>query len=142
MVAHHKLPKWSISHIISNKLKYWLPIIIFGQLYYRQILCFCTIDLTSVGQKDIPISVAKKKKKRKSQIFESGATIIFTLQMTGARIRSQAPLINHVNADAVTWTTMWRAQVRMGVIPYYMFVERDTGAKHYFEVKIRDILVW
>ena len=26
---------------------------------------FCTIDLTSVGQKDIPISVAKKKKKKK-----------------------------------------------------------------------------
>ena len=56
-------------------------------------------------------------------------------QMTGARIRSQAPLINHVNNDAVTWATMWRAQVRMGIIPYYMFVERDTGAKHYFEVK-------
>ena len=59
--------------------------------------------------------------------------------MTGARIRSQAPLINHVNNDAVTWATMWRAQVRMGIIPYYMFVERDTGAKHYFEV---NIIVW
>ena len=56
--------------------------------------------------------------------------------MTGARIRSQAPLINHVNNDAVTWATMWRAQVRMGIIPYYMFVERDTGAKHYFEVNL------
>ena len=56
--------------------------------------------------------------------------------MTGARIRSQAPLINHVNNDAVTWATMWRAQVRMGIIPYYMFVERDTGAKHYFEVNV------
>ncbi len=54
--------------------------------------------------------------------------------MTGARIRSQAPLINHVNAHAQTWAEMWRAQVRMGVIPYYMFVERDTGAKQYFEV--------
>ena len=58
------------------------------------------------------------------------------IQMTGARIRSQAPLINHVNADPITWARMWRAQVRLGIIPYYMFVERDTGAKHYFEVPL------
>ena len=58
------------------------------------------------------------------------------IHMTGARIRSQAPLINHVNADAATWATMWRAQQRIGIVPYYMFVERDTGAKHYFEVPL------
>ena len=58
------------------------------------------------------------------------------IQMTGAKIRSQAPLINHVNNDPVTWTNMWRAQTRMGIVPYYMFVERDTGAKHYFEVPL------
>jgi hypothetical protein len=58
------------------------------------------------------------------------------IQMTGARIRSQAPLINHVNNDPVTWARMWRAQTRLGIIPYYMFVERDTGAQHYFEVPL------
>lgn len=57
------------------------------------------------------------------------------VQMTGTVIRSQAPLVNHVNADAEAWATMWRAQARLGVVPYYMFVERDTGAKHYFEVR-------
>lgn len=62
------------------------------------------------------------------------------IQMTGAKIRAQAPLINHVNADAATWATMWRAQQRMGIIPYYMFVERDTGAKHYFEVPLAKAL--
>jgi len=31
---------------------------------------------------------------------------------------------------------MWRKQVRLGAIPYYMFVERDTGAKQYFEVRL------
>jgi hypothetical protein len=31
---------------------------------------------------------------------------------------------------------MWRRQVRLGAIPYYMFVERDTGAKNYFEVPL------
>lgn len=31
--------------------------------------------------------------------------------MTGATIRAQAPLINHVNADPKIWTDMWRLQV-------------------------------
>jgi hypothetical protein len=31
---------------------------------------------------------------------------------------------------------MWREQVRLGAVPYYMFVERDTGPKRYFEVKL------
>lgn len=55
---------------------------------------------------------------------------------TGAVIRSQAPLLNHINNDADVWATMWRSQVRLGIIPYYMFVERDTGARHYFEVPL------
>lgn len=55
---------------------------------------------------------------------------------TGAVLRCQAPLIRHVNDDAAVWADMWRLQVRLGAIPYYMFVERDTGAKHYFEVPL------
>ncbi|MES9845308.1 MAG: lysine 2,3-aminomutase, partial [Candidatus Sedimenticola sp. 6PFRAG5] len=27
-------------------------------------------------------------------------------------------------------------QIKLGIIPYYMFVERDTGARHYFEVPL------
>jgi len=45
----------------------------------------------------------------------------------GATVRCQAPLIRHVNDDAATWADMWRAQVALGAVPYYMFVERDTG---------------
>lgn len=55
---------------------------------------------------------------------------------TGAVIRTQAPLINHINNDPDIWVRMWRTQVRLGLIPYYMFVERDTGAKRYFEVPL------
>lgn len=55
---------------------------------------------------------------------------------TGAVIRSQAPLLNHINNDPGVWANMWRTQVRLGIIPYYMFVERDTGARHYFEVPL------
>src|SRR6202167_1516925 len=55
---------------------------------------------------------------------------------TGAVIRTQAPLIRTINADSAAWRTMWRTQVRMGMIPYYMFVERDTGPKDYFAVPL------
>jgi L-lysine 2,3-aminomutase len=31
---------------------------------------------------------------------------------------------------------MWQSQVQMGMVPYYMFVERDTGARRYFELPL------
>ncbi len=58
------------------------------------------------------------------------------IQRTGAVIRCQAPLIRHVNDDADTWAELWRTEVRLGAVPYYMFVERDTGPKGYFEVPL------
>jgi L-lysine 2,3-aminomutase len=58
------------------------------------------------------------------------------VQDAGAIVRCQAPLIRHVNDDAALWSTMWQRQVRLGAVPYYMFVERDTGPKNYFEVPL------
>ena len=55
---------------------------------------------------------------------------------TGAQIRMQGPLIRHVNDDSEAWAMLWRTGVRLGLIPYYMFVERDTGARNYFEVPL------
>jgi KamA family protein len=54
----------------------------------------------------------------------------------GAVIRTQAPLIRSINDDAALWQSMWRCQVRLGMIPYYMFVERDTGPQDYFAVTL------
>lgn len=54
----------------------------------------------------------------------------------GVQIRTQSPLIKNINDDADMWAKMWREQVNMGMIPYYMFVERDTGASHYFEMPL------
>ena len=31
---------------------------------------------------------------------------------------------------------MWQQQTRLGAVPYYMFVERNTGAAEYFEVPL------
>jgi len=58
------------------------------------------------------------------------------IRSTGAEIRAQAPCIRHVNDDADTWAQLWRDQVKLGIVPYYMFVERDTGARNYFEVPL------
>ncbi len=55
---------------------------------------------------------------------------------TGAQIRMQAPLIKHVNDDPCAWAALWETGVRLGLVPYYMFVERDTGARRYFEVPL------
>jgi hypothetical protein len=64
------------------------------------------------------------------------ATALRRIQATGAVIRCQAPLVQHVNDDADLWATMWRREVALGAVPYYMFVERDTGPKGYFEVPL------
>ncbi|HRI07390.1 MAG TPA: hypothetical protein PKW35_06215, partial [Nannocystaceae bacterium] len=55
---------------------------------------------------------------------------------TGALIRCQAPVIRHVNDDADAWAALWQREVALGAVPYYMFVERDTGPKRYFEVPL------
>lgn len=58
------------------------------------------------------------------------------IRKTGAQIRTQSPLLRHINDDANTWAAMWRRQVSLGMIPYYMFVARDTGAQHYFALPL------
>ncbi|MCG8670758.1 MAG: lysine 2,3-aminomutase [Pseudomonadales bacterium] len=58
------------------------------------------------------------------------------IRATGAEIRSQGPLLDHINNSGDDWAKLWRDQVKLGVIPYYMFVERDTGAKRYFEIPL------
>ncbi len=58
------------------------------------------------------------------------------IRSTGANIRTQSPLIRGINDHSDVWVKMWDMQVNQGCIPYYMFVERDTGARHYFEVPL------
>ena len=58
------------------------------------------------------------------------------LRSAGATLRAQAPVVRHVNDSAPVWARMWVSMVRLGIAPYYMFVERDTGASAYFEVPL------
>lgn len=57
---------------------------------------------------------------------------IARIRSTGAQIRTQSPVLRHINDRSGLWADMWRRQVQLGLIPYYMFVVRDTGAQHYF----------
>jgi len=61
---------------------------------------------------------------------------ITRIRETGAVIRTQSPLLRHVNDDPALWADMWSRQVELGCIPYYMFIARDTGAQHYFSVPL------
>ncbi|QDE71129.1 MULTISPECIES: KamA family radical SAM protein [Myxococcus] len=57
---------------------------------------------------------------------------------TGAVIRTQAPLIRTINDTPDTWESMWRTHLRHGMVPYYMFIERDTGPQDYFAVPLAE----
>jgi KamA family protein len=61
---------------------------------------------------------------------------ISRLRSTGLQIRTQSPLLRHINDSADIWADMWRKQVNLNCIPYYMFIARDTGAQHYFAVTL------
>lgn len=62
------------------------------------------------------------------------------IRSTGAEIRIQSPLIRHINDSPEVWSELWQQGVQMGLVPYYMFVERDTGARSYFEVPLAGAL--
>jgi L-lysine 2,3-aminomutase len=64
------------------------------------------------------------------------AEAVRRLRSAGAVVRTQAPLIRSINDDPACWADMWRTQVRLGMVPYYMFVERDTGPQDYFAVPL------
>lgn len=61
---------------------------------------------------------------------------ISRIRSTGAEIRIQSPLIRRINDQPETWADLWMQGVRLGCIPYYMFIERDTGPRHYFDVPL------
>ncbi|WP_281647877.1 lysine 2,3-aminomutase [Parendozoicomonas sp. Alg238-R29] len=60
------------------------------------------------------------------------------IRATGTMIRAQAPLTRHINNDPDVWVKNWQTQLSLGIVPYYFFVARDTGAKHYFEIPLAE----
>jgi L-lysine 2,3-aminomutase len=71
---------------------------------------------------------------------QAAVRAIRRIRGTGAVIRTQSPVIRHVNDRPEVWSEMWRRQVALGAVPYYMFVERDTGPKQYFQIPLAKAL--
>ncbi len=65
---------------------------------------------------------------------------IARIRATGAEIRAQSPLLRHINEPVNIWSDLWQEEVRLGIIPYYQFIVRDTGAQHYFGVPLVEAL--
>lgn len=61
---------------------------------------------------------------------------IANIRATGAEIRTQSPIMRRINDTPEEWTELWRQQVSLGMVPYYMFLARDTGAQHHFAVPL------
>lgn len=58
------------------------------------------------------------------------------IRATGAQIRTQSPILKHINDSPEIWAELWRKQVNNNAIPYYMFVARDTGSQDFFAVPL------
>lgn len=67
---------------------------------------------------------------------EAVKVAIDRIRNTGAVIRTQSPLLKNINDDHRIWSEMWSKQVQLGLIPYYMFIARDTGSKAFFEIPL------
>lgn len=60
------------------------------------------------------------------------------LRSIGVQIRTQSPILKHINDNPEVWSEMWRKQVNLNCIPYYMFIPRDTGAQDYFAITLEN----
>lgn len=65
-------------------------------------------------------------------------TAIERLRSVGVQIRTQSPILKHINDSPEIWAEMWRKQVNLNCIPYYMFIPRDTGAQDYFAITLEN----
>ncbi len=63
---------------------------------------------------------------------------ISRLHSVGVQIRTQSPVLKHINDKPELWAEMWRKQVNLNCVPYYMFLPRDTGAQEYFSVTLEN----
>jgi len=85
-----------------------------------------SLDIMAHLGHDVELSTSK---------FEAA---VKALQGTGAVIRSQSPIMRGINADPDVWARKWRREVQLGIVPYYMFIARDTGAQKYFGVTLAE----
>ena len=132
-IIEAKIPNLKTIRIGTKTLGYW-P--------YRYTLDEDAQDLLNVFKKihdnGLNLSIMAHFNHINEMGTEAVAEAIRNIRKTGAVIRTQSPIMKHLNADADMWARMWRKQVDMGLIPYYMFIARETGAQEYFAVTLEE----
>ncbi len=62
------------------------------------------------------------------------------IKSTGAVIRCQGPMIAGINDRPEDLTAMWNAQVSLGLVPYYLFVEANHNSESCFRIPLSKTL--
>lgn len=60
------------------------------------------------------------------------------IQEAACTVRSQSPVMRHINGSGEIWAQKWEKELSFGIIPYYMFVARDTGPQSYYEIPLAE----
>ena len=89
-----------------------------------------------VIKRGINVSVMAHFNHPRAMQTDAAKEAISNLRNVGVQIRSQSPILKNINDKPALWSEMWREQVNLGIIPYYMFIARDTGAQDYFAVTL------
>lgn len=125
------LPNLQTIRIGTKSLSYW-P--------YRYISDSDAEDILNlfrkVTQKGLHLAIISHFNHYRELSTKAVSLAIRKIRDTGAQIRTQSPLLRYINDDSVVWEKMWKQQVRLGLIPYYMFIVRDTGAQHHFGIPL------
>lgn len=62
------------------------------------------------------------------------------IRATGTVIRCQGPIVEGINDTPEDWSTLWGAQIALGMIPYYMFIEADHNSESCFRIPLAKAL--
>jgi len=89
-----------------------------------------------INDKGIHVALMAHVNHPRELVTDAVKEAIVRIRETGTQIRTQSPLLKHINDNPDTWAQMWKTQVNLGIVPYYMFVARDTGAQSYFGVSL------
>jgi KamA family protein len=126
-----RLPNLRRIRIGTKALTYW-PYKFLSDPDTRELLAL----MQKVSRSGIHLALMAHFNHRRELEPQPVQDAIARIRETGAEIRTQSPLLRHINDDPQVWATLWNRQVDLGCIPYYMFVARDTGAQHYFAVPL------
>jgi len=121
---------------IGTKALSWWPYRFTSEHDSDELLSFFEKIVSSGKHLAIMAHISHPREIETSQAVDA----ISRIRSTGAVIRSQSPIVRHVNDDADIWEAMWQKQLQLGIIPYYMFLERDTGPKQYFEIPLTEAI--